>query len=424
MVFSNLVGYKDPVSSRSRHPILACRLVNQHWKSVVESVMERAIISFFKKLDSETDSLDEKSRIEIIESIIPSLSLKMPNGHPFTFKFQNLWCPRFLQNFQEGNPFPFKSLQIGPYVESRPKSYFSTSVFEFMVGWNLGHHLTSFTLCCCYCMTPYHFKLLFQEMPNLKALKICEVTLIIANENFPDKFQLPSLPQLKVLQLSNNEAHSDSDKYLDPTVMNIWIANVYGKTLTHLQINEDFSFARDKFPNLTNLKIVAGNKTFKNSECLPLERLSITVDTYDYDGDWLDEVEVEVEIPDLTPFLERLAPTLVRLELTGNCTSDGIQYEASDIDSGKPVIVLPLLKFFLCPFPLNDREKVAIKRCFLRRFPALEKLEFTTGFRSADVETGRGKITDFLARENFWAVCEKLKSIQVFGCTYVKTQFV
>ncbi|ODM89990.1 hypothetical protein Ocin01_16691 [Orchesella cincta] len=291
LVFQELVCCKDDTS------ILTCRLINCHWKSVAESVMEQAVLSNFKNFSSTF-------------RLIPRLSI-VPSGGDDDRVLEKVRRYKFLQE-ENPKPFPSRSLLISPLNHDERhtgiKKRRSVSVIKLMT--NFGHHLSSLTLDGVTLTSPNVLKVLLGEMKNLKALSLSRINLMTEDKHFREEKLTLAPPHLKILRLFSNIIVSTNQGFRRGT-FNKWLATCFGSTLTHLEIDdaENLSFTPDNFPNLQVLTMYdVGTATLRNSEGLPrLQRMSIV--------HLSDEPGSKTCFKDLTRFLERFASTLIHLNL-------------------------------------------------------------------------------------------------------------
>ncbi|CAL8076506.1 unnamed protein product [Orchesella dallaii] len=410
VVFQKLVEYQDDSSIQT---ILTCRLINKHWKSIADSVMETSCLSMFNKVfEFELSSHQGAPIDKELSSFIPSLEVVPQKGYRHgTNLLEKVSCPHFLlDDVVQGSPFPSKSVIFKGDEERNgimlPKSsfkdgYHPVSVLK-LVG-NIGKTLSSAVFYKVTFPSPYFAMVLLNEMTNLKALLFTQVTLLSVGEaDFGKKYKLSPLPHLKILKLhltyvvTKLRAHSGSERGV---TFNNWLTESYGKTLTHLEVYEAEYFTRiPTRNNFVNLKVLtifhACNFTIQNSETLPhLQKLSLFY-LADEDGDILFE--------DYSNFLQNFAPTLVYLKL--QLWVDDVKSEESDF-STKIVTTFPNLNEFWYPYP-RSRKDVAVLRYFLERFPKLTKLNLSWG-------SGMGM--DVVEREDFWSVCPDLQRIYVYS---------
>jgi len=188
------------------------------------------------------------------------------------------------------------------------------SVLKLMTGWDYGHNLTSFILCDGFTIEPYMLKLLLQQMPNLKVLRIWNghVVLDVGDVHLEkNQFQLPPLSQLKMLKLRTNYVVNQPER-LSRSGFNTWVVNSYveSPTLTHLEIEDDdnkICLSLRNFPSFKSLKLwFLKENIFATSESLPLALLSIS---------YVDSGFTTFEV--FTDFLKKFSSTLVHLEING-----------------------------------------------------------------------------------------------------------
>jgi len=420
MAFNNLLDY-----GLHPHPILACRLMNKYWKSIAEKVMETATISALE-IELRGRSKCEQDRVKTIKSLIPTLHAVPDLEQGDDTPLEKIWCPSVLKD-SVVNSFPFKSLQIkgADLIRTIPTSDFSqVPVLKLMSGRNLGHNLTSFILSGFH-ISPWLLQLLLQQMPNLKVLQLSYGYVIVDDDDVDlteDQFKLPLLKQLKVLKVTDISVWVEPLGGFGP--FGAWVVNsfVRSPTLSHLELcamDNKLCLTLENFPNLKTLKLwYLKDNTIFNSECLPLEHLSINY-----------ILVSNITFEAFTNFLKKFAPTLVQLELVNVSMRE---LESTGFSFGKKVTSsFPNLKFFSWDYPLNQDAMQALALHFLPRFPALKRLELTEfrfstepswNFQVEDddddnVPVPQGdinEIIDFLDRENYWAICSKLESIHVF----------
>jgi len=407
-----------------RKTLLNCRLVNPHWTSVTNKVLEQRHVSMFKTwnpLQTKRQELEEFYREQALRFFIPKVGLAVDEEDNNIFVTEA--CELVFLNREEGGlRLRQKSLYLCPAeeVEKVPKRTTRTSttyqkgkekeaqdkqgIFQLVATY--GKHLTSLIIHGIR-LTPQQLRQILASLPSLKSLIIVECIVSQKNgEDLDKSYPLPSLPSLSTLVVRLN-AMNYSPRYVKYHIP-AWLTSAYGPQLTHLEVDHGRLLDINKFDKLEQLKIFGLLNIPPELDNLenvaPLERLSLL--------ELVNRGRGKVSRNELLKFTGRFSGTLVDLHLDiHDIYLKGVGWERSR-HTGPSVleddVSFPLLKTVGYPFPKYYEYLQSGLKYYLERAPSLETLlmiDCRGGFDSNHVKY-------------CWELCGGLKKISMYQDRY------
>ncbi|CAL8141031.1 unnamed protein product [Orchesella dallaii] len=353
-----------------RNNVLRYRLVNSQWKGIIDTHLERKILSGILQ---------------------PFPEMGIGEGEPVS----NLYIRSPLEILRhEGNVFPCNSLVLkGKYVPNAPDFPYSQKILMALPYFSstFGGRLASLALNN-QDFDPIIWTTMLGALPSLKFLILSDVRLNIDFEKSPIKLATPpALPNLTALKLGLR--HEKEQNILD-----LWLIVSYADQLVRLNYKSKYilpalqqnrkyycvvngnqqvyvgTTSAIAFRKLLELKISHPSRQFLKQSITPaLQNLSVVVVSIPF----LESPTFDLQ--DLTSFLDNCRDTLEQLWLyiqwntllgTGPLATS-LKMGLTSLPTAK--ITLPKLHTLALHNPKKE-ERIFLKNIFLVKCPALQKL--------------------------------------------------
>ncbi|CAL8129297.1 unnamed protein product [Orchesella dallaii] len=425
-IFEKMIELKNGNDSNSNSELaghnpsyLNCREVNSHWKSGIESVLEKKSISTWKTMPFPVTIHNMTSEPRTL-------------GHVFVIKpkgehtpMESAYLPPALELWEEKeNPFPSRSLVLTSdlahsyitYLKSRRAR--GTQVIGLVPFFSMvGEHLTSLILATVTLSSKTLVGIL-ENTPELKALSLIRV--LIPQEISPCA-QLPALRNLKhvqmfqVFMLEKGKKYDWSDfNYDDEDKKKLcsWILQPYkGQLLTLDSDGQGCIGTEANFGNLERLFVSnVYDLSFLHPELFIYSRLKslfLTNIKSKFDGErkeWFQR--------NIGPFAETLTELQLDIpsRILGKLLAKEPMFKISPEATQKKInkVVFQEMKALAITFPKLAGEAQLIKN-MIKEFPNLEALTFL--IRGGEYQVAGAQ--NLVDQEEYGKVCLKLKKIRI-----------